>query len=294
VRRSTELFTPPPAWPRRSRRSGLIVLSLLALAALSTNADAARPRYNDVPVAELVEAPSLGEAPKSIAAGETVEGLSLESGHFARLTSMSASDRRCLTARGLGAEASMQSNVFLRYPTVVAVRSERVISRERSERRGEAEGRAADQTADGARASLEIVDLWVDNGNHSMRVARKSTLPLFRLGEGPDGAGVTVWGFRAADGLHVVVSTSGRQTRFRGAGSEGIEFTECGHAHVIVPEAGGSAQVSTTVELGARKDVRGNVDVNVSASRLSRDPAPVLSVAVRWVPEEPPPERPTR
>jgi len=52
--------------------------------------------------------------------------------------------------------------------------------------------------------------------------------------------------------------------------------------------------VSTPLELpttdGASRRA-GVMDVNLSVSRLSRDPAPVVSIAVTWAEDEPTPDR---
>ena len=265
------------------RSAGVAVLVVLAVSMGHARAET-RPAWSDIPTGSIPLPPDHSAAPRNVDASEHVAGLSVERDARSafsttrRRVTVSGRDRLCLTGNvDFSSEsdpAEHQLTTDLRLPVVTAVRTERIVL-----------------AADG-KASLEIADVWIDPQTLGSRELSRTAIPLARIGRAPNGAGI--YAFRQGEQLSLVVPTPGR-SGIRGSDGQ-VSVADCQSARVSVgaPDPGGSALVSTPLELpttaGASRRA-GVMDVNLSVSRLSRDPAPVVSIAVTWAEDEPTPDR---
>ena len=171
--------------------------------------------------------------------------------------------------------------------------------------------------ADG-HASLSIVDAWVDARTRGARAYARSTLPLARVFVGPNG----LEAYAAADGerLQVVFRSPVRpaedpalsealRTRLRSLSATTPDrgaSSDCGHLRVVLrPVPGGGEMVTlaataflpalvepTRAPDGETPEQRGQrladamrqrpFSLAVSATSLSADERPVLSIALGW------------
>jgi hypothetical protein len=154
-------------------------------------------------------------------------------------------------------------------------------------------------------ATLEFLDAWVDPRTRGARVIGRSKLPLVRIGEAM--ADVRVYAAReesaAGKTLHVVVKRDGDGAAI---GSAGFELEgrlrgrgTCGHMRVALradSEAGDVSVVRTMVALGRTPDappepveIRAReVEVQLGASKTTRDATPIVSVSFGWSGREQP------
>ena len=284
---------------------GAVVITLAASAGATVtgepgeiggaNSPPNRPSLAAMPDTTIPEALDVRAAPASVGAGERVNGINASGmegfSRGGRFTVLSATDRRCLTGSFLspadGANPTLdgQASHTITQRTVAAVRAERLVL-----------------DADG-KASLEIVDAWVDPATHGMQLARQTSVALTRLASGPEG--FTVYGLRRGDALELVVPTPQRMSTLD---AEGNTLTvSCDHVRLELRAevgVGASVAVAGPIEV-ARTAAAGEaipllsspkptrmIQVSASASRTSRDPAPVLSVAIRWAEDAPKEPRP--
>lgn len=166
------------------------------------------------------------------------------------------------------------------------------------------------------KATLEIVDAWVDTRTRGTRLIGRSSVPLVRVG----GVMSTLRAYAARDdassgkALHVVVVREGAR-----ADAVGSPFMlddgrnsrgNCEHAHVALRadlEAGDAAVLTTNIALpplpgqepaaaadGKAKDERAErrevrvreVEAQLGVSQTSRDKVPVVSVSFGWAGRE--------
>ena len=254
------------------------LLSIVAVSVLAAGHAGGEPRpaWSEIPVGAIPAAPQHSAAPARVDPSEHVEGLSVERAPVSpfsrhRRTMVAGQDRRCVAAN-IDFDADGEPND--RSSTTGELRFSTTVSAVRTERLAFA--------ADG-KPSLEIVDAWVDPQTLGARELARTSVPLARIGRGPGGVGI--YAFRAGEELQVVMPLAG-SARYRGHDGE-IRFSECAAARASVgaPEAGGAALISASAEDAAHRP--GLLTVNVGVSRLSRDPAPVISVAASWAEEEP-------
>lgn len=286
--------------------AGAVVITLAASAGATVtgelgaiggaNSPPNRPSLAAMPDTTIPEALDVRTAPASVGAGERVHGLDVSgmegvsrSGSFIVL---SAAHRRCLTGSFLspadGANPTLDGQIShtIIQRTVAAVRAERLVL-----------------DSDG-KASLEIMDAWVDPVTRGMQLARLTSVALTKLATGPEG--FVVYGLRRGDALELVVPTPQRMSALDAEGT--IHSNSCDHVRLALrAEVGtgasvvvaGPIEVARTApaageavkQLAATKPTR-MIQVNASASRTSRDPAPVLSVAIRWAEDAPKEPRP--
>ncbi len=313
-----------------ARRSTLLV-GLLAVAALVTvedaNADdktgATGSSVSSLP-AGTVGAPPQGKVPGAIAAGEKVPGFFVAKGNFGReFIAIVPSARAAKQLEGgsreepqageacfvedqpqnrrlgnddadQGWRGDLQPTLMMHSssnggnrPTVTAVHSERVVE-------------------DGAKASLEVVDAWVDPRSRGVRLIGKSSVPLLPVSTLLGGTRV----FAARDGETVqVVLVAPRAPR--GGSQEGIfsivdtnvSHSPCDHMRVAIKGEKGqghSASFVANVQLAtldekdarpaepklgtpARTETRFRpIHVNASVTWPSRDKEALLSVSAGW------------
>jgi hypothetical protein len=164
------------------------------------------------------------------------------------------------------------------------------------------------------RASLRIVDAWVDPRTRGARLIGRSTLPLARIYAGPNG--LELYAARDGSNVQIVVRTAGNadgsvlSTLARAERSltmvlpdGNVAGTDCGHVRVMLKPSPGIAQMVTlqsvaflhrTVTPGApvvdepKAETPDQVrrrpfQLAVSASQSTTDPRPVLSVAAAWI-----------
>jgi hypothetical protein len=255
----------------------------------------ARPAWSTLPVGAIPKPPSHDAALQQISKGESVAGLrvSREDGHPAhRVRAQVATENDGCLAGDVDLDLhrdplarSSDSTVFLRLGVVTAVRSERLV-----------------RSADGA-ATLRIADVWVDPRTTGAKIAAETEIPLATLARGP--AGAIVYGYRTEGGdLSMVVPTpNAPASPHSGASGRTHEgetvFARCGHIRVAVGGAsGGSAAAAVPMELpaGARGEgspaAMGELSVRASVAKLTRDPAPLISVMLSWE-DSPLPPRPS-
>ena len=130
------------------------------------------------------------------------------------------------------------------------------------------------------------MDAWIDPQTLGSRPHARTAIALARIGRTPTGAGI--YAFRQGEQLSLVVPTAAR-SGIRGVDGQ-VSLMDCQSARVSAgaPDPGGSALVTTPLELAAADGARraGTMDVNVGVSRMSSDRAPVVSVAVSWAEDE--------
>jgi hypothetical protein len=166
------------------------------------------------------------------------------------------------------------------------------------------------------KATLEVLDAWVDVRTRGARVIGRSTLPLVRVGGALQD--LRVYAAREETSskkmLHVVVKKDGDSARIDGGGIAAFELEgrttprgTCGHARVslradsahgdvgllrttvslppIHKEAAAAAAVPPnepqTREIRARE-----LEVQIGASQTSRDAVPVATVSFGWAGRE--------
>jgi hypothetical protein len=285
--------------------AGVVVITLAASAGATVtgepggvggaNSPSNRPSLAAMPDTTLPEALDARTAPASVGAGERVDGLNVSGmegfPRSGRFTVLSSTDRRCLVGGFLSpadganpAQDGQASNTIVQR-TVAAVRAERLVL-----------------DSDG-KASLEIVDAWVDPATRGVQLAKQTSVALTKLASGPEG--FVVYGLRRGDVLELVVPSPQRMSSLDPEGN--ILSSSCDHVRLELRAevgAGTSVVVAGPIEvaqaaaagqaipqLSSPKPTR-MIQVNASASRTSRDPAPVLSVAIRWAEDAPKEPRP--
>ncbi len=164
------------------------------------------------------------------------------------------------------------------------------------------------ETEDHEKATLEIVDAWVDARTGGAKLIGKTSVPLVRVG----GAltEVRVYAARAESGsakdVHVVVKRDGPRLLsgfpFQVERATNVAHGQCTHAHVVLhgtKAAGDLAIVKTTIRLPDLKEreekanddelpsvmteVRTReLEVQLGASQTSGDKAPLVSVSFGW------------
>jgi hypothetical protein len=259
------------------------------------------------------------DAPAAIGAGETMDGVSIirttepriavvqhlptggrptgnrslggETQRGPVFETIAAGPGRCIAFPAndaeLDANLMMMSNAG-----VVPIRSERLV-----------------EGSDGG-MTLEIEQGWLDAGTMGARSVSRSALPLVELGRGPGdgghGGALAVYGYRTEEGVEVLVPVASSMVFRDAEGSVGT--SRCGFARLVLPAYKTASTVvavgpwpappppmtpapaatpmtpapATTPAPVAGAPVSRNVQVSVSLSKMSRDPAPVLSVSVTW------------
>jgi hypothetical protein len=167
------------------------------------------------------------------------------------------------------------------------------------------------------RASLRIVDAWVDPRTRGARLIGRSTLPLSRIYTGPNG--LELYAARDGSAVQVVVRAAGRADGSVVSALErsarnltmilpdgNVAGTDCGHVRIALKPSPGSAQMAILQsvaflhplatpgapvvdepKLQAPESFRRRpFQLSVSASQSTTDPRPVLSVAAAWIGRE--------
>jgi len=230
------------------------------------------PSVLDLPRGELPSLPRLEEQPAHIEATELVDGLTVIAA--SREVHIDGAPERCL--RGLMEDdrvlAGTTSHTFVRSMTLVSpVRSERVVV-----------------LPDGD-ASLEITDVWIDPRTGGARRIATHALPLRKLANAPES--IAVYGVTIGESVHIVVTSAGVTTFRDGDGS--VARTACAHARVALSASRGSGEqaifhlISTEKSTDPTRRAALPLRVTASLSQLASEPAPLLSVRVARLLDEP-------
>jgi hypothetical protein len=248
------------------------------------------------------------DAPASIAAGETMEGITTS-----RLTDPRIAVTQHARKGGRRAEAGSQAAEAARSPVFETIAAGPGRCLTFGENGSEVEGNLSlmsnagvvrirsERLAPGSDGGmkLEVVEGWLDAATMGTRAVSTSALPLAEIGggasEGGSGPALKVYGYRSAGGVEVVVPVAS-SLFFRDA--EGtVGTSRCGFVRLLLPSYKAAAavvavgplsastppmtQAPATAQADAVVKVR-NVQVSASLTKLSRDPAPLLSVSVTW------------
>jgi hypothetical protein len=260
----------------------VVGLAAAALAAsVAASAAPATPAFDAVATGAFPALPDRAAAPASIPAGEKVDGLVVEQPpssprEHRRHAYLRVEGSQCLYGvaewvTALDEAPTSKAATVSAYAGVTPFRQERLV-----------------QAEDGSGA-LEVDDLWVDPATLGARVFATKRIPLTRLAAGP--GEFAVYGLRAGDSLHVVVPTE--QVTFYRESDGRFRSVECGHVRArveIEAEGGAMASISAFPKLPppaiprADRDPSRPLAVQVSLSKVSRDPAPLLGVTVAWAP----------
>jgi hypothetical protein len=281
----------------RGTLASLLAFAVVASSAASADA-AGNPSVSKIAEASVPEMLHPRDAPEGVPATEKIEGVRVERSSFNphhTFLNVFGEGGRCVTigAAPPGVAPSGQANASIRASSgAMPLRIERLVSRGAGE------------------ASLELVDAWLDVTTSAVREAATTRVPLTVLGKGP--AGYEVYGFRKGEILHVVLPAQERLAYVDEGGTLG--FTTCGHVRLTIdpsqrtgamivaagriktglapvrrtamPSLLGRPEPAVPTPADPMRQMRG-IQISVSASRMTRDQAPLLSVSVGWAEEEP-------
>lgn len=286
------------------KRAASPLAAIVLACASATAAPAARPALGDIPEAAVPELPVLDQRPASIAAGSSVGDLRVNAGpnngmpppthhgHFrgkrAAVPTPAASTQAeitgekpenvCVSVLVNGRDAFRSSSMFLEsYEGVMPVRIESVKEA-------------------GDRATLSIVDAWVDPATLGAKEIRRVEVPLRRLATGPLGS--SVYAFRSKNVVNLVVP-AGMNGQLNASDGR-VVSASCAVARAELPAERGKGATLTgfftrqtpAIEakdgLAAVPPMTIRVGLSASSSQTSRDPDPVISVVLRALDEIPP------
>ncbi|HVK63465.1 MAG TPA: hypothetical protein VM694_03265 [Polyangium sp.] len=265
-----------------------ITAASLALVAGAPVHAAVAPSFSSVSEARVPEMLHPKDAPDTIPAGESVEGVRVDGSAFKgapTFTAVQADGGRCVSVGAIppGVPPSGSGGTSIRVGSVLPLRVERLVERKPGE------------------AELEIVDAWFDGRTSSVRQVTSTRVPLTMLAKGPEA--YAVYGFRKGDELQVVLPV---QDRFGYVDPRGqLGFTQCGHLRIGLDATAKNG--SMIVAAGRIQTKRARrpapsfhpqsqalpvdtmmrvVQVTVSTSRTKREREPLLSVTVGWGEED--------
>jgi len=288
----------------------MLLMALVAASAAARPQPArsvSRPSWAALPISAMPELPAPSAAPSSVSADEHVAGFEIEP---ARSLSPAAHSRSGLSKqsrtanevveimfdpgpadacvvpregleflgqpRSSGPFRVTRSNGTLSMsPGVHPIRTERVV-----------------QSA--GRAYLEIVDIWLDAQTLGSRLEARHRVPLELIAQGP--LRIKVFGFRDPRAAWMIVSIPERANLFR---ERSTTLSACRHARsrLELGPKGAAIQWLVAVSAGDAVPTTGSREsvafdgfrafaIAAGLSRLSRDPMPVLSVAITPAPRE--------
>jgi len=183
-----------------------------------------------------------------------------------------------------------------------------------------------DAQSDGQTASLEVTEAWVDARTRGARVLQRATLRFERVYAGPNHA--DVYAAREGETIHVVMRSptspidektaivqfeAGSRSFAVAMPGGAVEASDCGHMHLVLRAAPGTAQMATLQSIAFLPPLEGDeavveaqdqafperiaalklfalrrrpYQVSVSASATSADPHPVVTIAAEWLGRE--------
>jgi len=264
-----------------------ITAASLALVAGAPVHAAVAPSFSSVSEARVPEMLHPKDAPDTIPAGESVEGVRVDGSAFKgapTFTAVQADGGRCVSVGAIppGVPPSGSGGTSIRVGGVLPLRVERLVERKPGE------------------AELEIVDAWFDGRTSSVRQVASTRVPLTVLAKGPEA--YVVYGFRKGDELQVVIPVQDRIGYVDPRGQ--IGFTQCGHLRLGLDTT--TKNGAMIVAAGRIRTKRASsaqrpapsfhpqaqalpvdtmmrvVEVTVSTSRTKREREPLLSVSVGW------------
>jgi hypothetical protein len=286
---------------RRASCSVAALGLLLALAPNDARAASGVPTFSSIPEAHVPDMLHPRDAPSGVAAGEMLEGLTVQPHSFGGgHTSLTVTgvEGRCVTlgAPPPGLAPSGELSAGIRVSSgAMPMRVERFVADPKGQ------------------TNLEIVDAWIDTQTTAIRAAKTTRIALTPLAVGS--MGYSVYGFRDAGILHVVLPSSPDRIAYvDGRGRMG--FASCGHVRLTLDTSSTGAMIlgaglvrlpnkhrkaaamnqadlaDSTIERAEDsaeavepEQMRG-FQIGVSTSRTKRDREPQISVTIGFA-EEP-------
>ena len=280
------------------------VAAACALAGSGSAASSPRLTLADLPEAELPGLPSLDRRPPSIPASSTVADLHVDG--QAGATPQQTRGLSSLARKGAaqaapppvpGVQASVTGSATDACVSVVAHGRETFrttqIFLDSSE--GVLPVRIESVKENAGTAELQILDVWVDPVTHGAQEIKRQIVPLKRAASGPLGA--AAYAYRTGSAVTLVVPAGTSSQLVDSEGRFVTSSCQVARGELKVERGKGTTLSGFFTRMTAAQDAKDGltaippmpirIGLSASASQLSADPDPVLSVQLRALDEVP-------